>query len=238
MRRVTATTTTARDPAPAIGTLHEGALHADLKRRLALPGDAFEQPVDGYVVDLVRGDLLVEVQTGGFAPLKDKLHDLLSRHRVRVVAPVARTRTIVRVGEDGARSPRRRSPKRGRIEDVFERLVAIPDLVAHPRFELELVVTAETELRAQAPGRARHRKGWIIVGRALDDVLERRLVRSPGDLAALLPAGLDDAFTTADVARAASMPRALAQQMLYCLHRAGALARVGKVGNAHRYRRA
>jgi hypothetical protein len=29
-----------------------------------------EERVDGYVVDLVRDDLLVEIQTGGFAPLR------------------------------------------------------------------------------------------------------------------------------------------------------------------------
>lgn len=219
-----------------IGTLGEGSLHADLKRWLALPGDVFEQPVDGYVVDLVRGDLLVEVQTGGFSPLKEKLADLLQRHRVRLVVPVARTRFLVRTSEDGATLSKRRSPKQGRIEDVFERLVSFPHLVGHARFELELLVTAETEVRAYTAG-VRRRQGWALQSRALVDVLERRLVRSAADLAALLPAGLDDLFTTADVAVAAKLPRELAQQMLYCLHAAGALERAGKIGNAHRYRR-
>jgi len=54
----------------AIGTLNEGALHAQLKDWYRRRGDRVEQLVDGFVVDLVRGELLVEIQTGSFAPLR------------------------------------------------------------------------------------------------------------------------------------------------------------------------
>jgi hypothetical protein len=223
----------------AIGTLNEGALHAGLKRWLARPGDLFEQPVDGYVVDMVRGDLLIEIQTGGFAPLRRKIPDLLERHRVRLVVPIARMRTIQRVSSDGTALSRRRSPLVGRVEDIFERLVSIPSLIAHERFELELLEIAELELRAVRTTRRtrRWRKDYVVDGRELVDVLERNLIRDAVDLAALLPAALSETFTTVDVARLASLPRATAQQMVYCLHAAGALERVGKRSNAHVYRR-
>ena len=51
-----------------IGMLNEGALHAQLKEWYRRPGDLLEQTAASFVVDLVRGDLLVEIQTGGFAP--------------------------------------------------------------------------------------------------------------------------------------------------------------------------
>ncbi len=51
----------------AIGTLNEGALHAQLKDWYRRRGDRVEQLVDGFVIDLVRGELLVEIQTGSFA---------------------------------------------------------------------------------------------------------------------------------------------------------------------------
>lgn len=221
-----------------IGTLHEGALHAGLKRWLARPGDRFEAPVDGFVIDVVRGDLLIEIQTGGCAPLRPKLERLLQRHRVRLVLPVPRTRTIVRLDDDGATLSKRRSPKTGLLVDVFARLVSIPRLLAHPGLELELLETWETEQRVFRAGRARRRKGWVVVGRDLVDVVERNLVRGPDDLAALLPPLLPERFTTADVERAAAVPRATAQQMLYCLAVAGAIARVDKKGNAWVYARA
>ena len=66
-----------------IGTLNEGALHAQLKEWYRCPGDLLEQVAGGFVVDLVRGDLLVEIQTGGFAPLRRKL-ELITRTAARV----------------------------------------------------------------------------------------------------------------------------------------------------------
>ena len=47
------------------------------------PGDRTEQPVDGYVADLVRGDELIEIQTRNFGALKRKLSALLQNHAVR-----------------------------------------------------------------------------------------------------------------------------------------------------------
>ena len=65
-----------------IGVLREGPLHRELKALLAVPGDAFEVKVDGYVIDLVRASgELVEIQTGSFSPLRAKLDALLDRHR-------------------------------------------------------------------------------------------------------------------------------------------------------------
>ena len=60
-----------------IGTLQENSLHAALKTWYAQPGDQLECKVDGYVIDLVRGDLLVEVQTANFSAIKRKLLKLL-----------------------------------------------------------------------------------------------------------------------------------------------------------------
>jgi len=108
-----------------IGTLNEGSLHAQLKAWYAQPGDRPEQPVDGYVVDLVRDELLIEIQTGGFSPLKTKLGRLLVDHPVRLVAPIAGDRRIVKLTADGEVLSIRRSPRHGRVEDIFSRLVSL-----------------------------------------------------------------------------------------------------------------
>ncbi|MBA3736213.1 MAG: ABC transporter ATP-binding protein [Actinobacteria bacterium] len=82
----------------AIGTLNEGALHVQLKDWYRRRGDRVEELVDGFVVDLVRGNLLVEIQTGGFAPLRRKLELLTRQHRVRLVAPARALPTSVAPG--------------------------------------------------------------------------------------------------------------------------------------------
>jgi hypothetical protein len=218
-----------------IGTLNEGALHAQLKHWYAQPGDRTEQKVDGYVIDLVRGGLLVEIQTGGFAPLRRKLEVLLESHAVRVVAPIAVSRRIVRVSDDGEVLSSRRSPKHGRIEDVFERLVSIPALLAHDRFELDVVLTHEEEHRVFRAGRAWRRRGWTVAGRSLVAVERSLLLRSPADVRALLPAALPDWFDTAELAALAGVDRRLAQCMTYCLRRCGVLAVGEKRGRSTLY---
>ena len=219
-----------------IGTLNEGSLHAALKLWYADPGDLVEHPVYGYVIDLVRDDLLIEVQTGGFAPLRDKLHDLTERHPVRVVAPLALTRTIIRVSDDGERLSSRRSPKHGSFEDIFSRLVSFPKLIECQRFELDILLTVEEEVRVHRPGQAWRRNGWVVLGRTLVDVVESKRIRSSTDLAELLPAGLPAGFSTADLAEAAGISRRVAQQMMYCLRATGIVEIAGKEGNALIYR--
>ena len=219
-----------------IGTLNEGALHAQLKEWYRAPGDRLEQQVGGYVVDIVRGDLLVEIQTGGFAPLRAKLAALLDAHRVRLLAPVPLSRRIVRISDDGEVLSARRSPKHGRVEDVFERLVSIPSLLAHERFELEVVLTHEEEVRVFREGKAWRRRGWVVAGRSLVSVESSVRIDSPGDALALLPRGLPPRFDTAELAAAARCDRRLAQQMTYCLRHAGALASGEKRGRAALYR--
>jgi hypothetical protein len=222
---------------PAIGTLNEGALHAQLKDWYRRPGDRVEQVVDGFVVDLVRGDLLVEIQTGGFAPLRRKLELLTQLHRVRLVAPVPLVRTIIRLSDEGEPLSARRSPRRGRGEDIFSRLVSLPSLLRCPRFELELILTHQDELRVYRQGQAFRRHGWVVVGRRLVSVERCVRIACPGDAASLLPPGLPELFDTAELAEAAAIERRLAQQMAYCLRAIGVIETTGKRGNAIVHRR-
>ena len=218
--------------APTIGTLNEGALHAQLKAWYQRPGDRLEQVVGAHVVDLVRGETLVEFQTGGFSPLRRKLDLLSGPYRVRLVAPVPVSRQIVRLSDEGEVLSSRRSPRRGRLEDVFARLVSIPALLCRPEFELEVLLTHQEELRVHRPGRAFRRRGWIVTGRRLVSVESSHRLAGPADAARLLPAGLPERFDTAELAAASGIERRLAQQMTYCLRAMGVLEPAGKRGGA------
>lgn len=221
-------------PSP-IGTLNEKPLHAALKEWYAQPGDQFEVEVDGYLVDLVRDDLLVEIQTGGFSSIKQKLWTLTEAHRLRLVYPVAREKWIVKLSDDSRRLSRRKSPKRGQVEDVFGELVSFPRLITRPNFSIDVVLIQEEEARVHEPGRAWRRRGWVTHERRLLQVLSRHTFETGMDLAGLLPAAVRDEFTTADLAAALSRPRRLAQQMAYCLRKAGLIEAVGKSGRSILY---
>ena len=220
-----------------ISTLNEKALHAALKGGYARPGDRFEVEVDGYLVDIVRGDTLIEIQTANFTSMKRKLLRLVPRHRVHLVHPIPREKWIVRLAKDSdSVLGRRRSPKRGSVEMVFEELVGIPTLITGENFSLEVLFTQEEEVRRKnGVHRAWRRKGWVIEERRLLDVVERRVFQTPDDLAALVPQDIDNPFTTADLADALGIDRALAQRMAYCLREMGAIRAIGKCRNAILY---
>lgn len=225
------------DVSPRIGTLREKPLHASLKEWYALPGDRFECPVDGFVIDLVRGDLLIEIQTSGFSSMKQKVVSLLDAgHQVRIVHPIPVDRWIVKVDDDGTILSRRRSPRHGAPTDVFSELVSFPGSMAHPGLEVEVLMTVEEQYRSHTPDRAWRRKGWTVLERRLVEVVETFLLAGPDDLVGLLPSGLPDEFTTTDLAGLLGRPKRTGQQVAYCLRTLGAVTAVGKVGNSILYR--
>jgi len=73
------------EPISGIGTLNESSLHAQLKELLMADGDEFEVDLDGFVIDIRRTDLLIEIQTSGFGSMGRKLDRLLSDHRMLLV---------------------------------------------------------------------------------------------------------------------------------------------------------
>ena len=219
-----------------IGLLNEKALHASLKQWYARQGDRFEVPVGGFVIDIVRDDLLIEIQTGNFASIKSKLSRLVRSHQVRLVYPIVQEKWIVRSATgDPDRVIRRKSPKRGRLEDLFREMVSIPQLLSHRNFSLEVLMIQEEQARRYEGKRQWRRRGWAIEARRLLEVLDRRLFKESADWRGFLPEGLES-FTTGDLATAMDTSRDLAQKMAYCLREGRVIELIGKRGRANLYR--
>jgi hypothetical protein len=220
-----------------IGLLNEKPLHAALKAWYAGPRDRLEVTVDGFVVDIVQGDLLVEIQTGNFASIKPKLMALVSAYPVRLVYPIAQEKWILkRARGRSGEVTRRKSPKRGRVEDVFWEMVSFPRLLVRPNFSLEVLLTREEEVRRYEGERKWRSRGWVTEERRLLEVVGRRLFERAEDLGALLPEGLEGEFTTRELAEAMGRGRKLAQKMAYCLRQVRVIECVGKRGRANLYR--
>ncbi len=210
----------------------EQSLHRELKRWYAETGDRLEVEVQGYVIDLVRGPLLIEIQTRHFSAMRHKIKTLLKSHPVRVVYPVAAERTIVKLDDSGQVVLRRKSPKHGCVQHVFSELVYITELVVMPGFSLDVLLVRDEEVRQNDGRGSWRRKGWSIADRRLVEVLSQQAFATPDDYLSLLPDGLPQQFTTADLARSLKQPRRVAQQMAYSLRQMGLIEMVGKQGNA------
>lgn len=223
------------DSISRIGLLNEKPLHASLKQWYAQPGDRFEVPVDGFVIDIVRDNVLLEIQTRHFGAIKSKLATLVSSHQVRLIYPIAQEKWIVQSSATaGCFSTRRKSPKRGRVEDLFRELVAIPRLLSHQNFSLEVLMTREEERRRYDGRRRWRRRGWVTEERRLLEVVERRVFEAPANWLALLPERTEP-FTSRDLAEAIGVRVDLAQKMTYSLREAGFVQPVGKRGRATLY---
>jgi hypothetical protein len=201
---------------PHIGTLNEGSLHAALKADYALPGDEFEVPLDGFVIDIRRPDLLIEIQTGSFAAMGNKLDRLLGEHRMLLVYPIAVETYLEKPG-----AKPRKSPTRGSIYDLFEELVSIPTLLDHPNLSLEVALVSVSKVQVPDPSVRRGRGGFRTTDRVLREIIERRRFDQSVDLLELVPDDLPATFTTADLAGHAGVDRDVAQRMAYCLRPLG-----------------
>ncbi len=219
-----------------IGTLGEKGLHSGLKEWYAKRGDSLEKIVDGFHIDIVRGDLLIEIQTGNFSSIKYKLNTLTETHPVKLVFPISLERWIVRLNASGKKSlGRRKSPRKGSIYHLFDELVYIPELMRKRHFSLEVLLIQEEEVRRDDGRGSRWRRGWSIMDRRLLDVVAEYEFRNPHDFCRFIPESLHDPFSTHDLAGVTGQPLWLAQKMAYCLRRMGAVRSVGKNGNSILY---
>ncbi len=94
---------------------------------------------------------MLEIQTGSFASIKSKLAKLVRSHQIRLIYPIAQEKWIVRLAADERRAAtRRKSPKRGRVEELFWDLVSIPQLISSGNLSLEVLMIREEEARRYA----------------------------------------------------------------------------------------
>lgn len=221
-------------PAPHIGQLTERSLHAALKAYLAQPGDQFEVKLGRYVIDIVRGDLLIEIQTRHLYALRPKLLRLLDDgRRIHLVHPLPAERWIVREARDGG-ATRRKSPRHAAARDIFSELVRVPDLVIHPNLTLEVLLVQEEQVWRD-DGQGSWRRGRrSLIDRRLLGVLSAHVFEEPEDYLALLPT-LPQRFTNADLAAAKGWTATLAGKATYALRGMGMLELTGKAGRANIY---
>ncbi len=216
----------------------ESSLHRELKRHYSGDDGTVETRIGPYRIDVVTASELIEIQQAGLGAIRAKVRRLLEHHRVRVVRPLVHRKWIVKVDRQGrSASKRRLSPRRGQIVDLFEDWIHFTDVFPHPRLIVEVVLVDIEEWRKPARRRHWRRRDYEVTDRRLVARNDSFELRSPADLARLVPhrESLPSPFETLDVARTLDIDRWRAQQIAYCLRRCAAAEVVGKRGNALQY---
>ncbi|HVU13535.1 MAG TPA: hypothetical protein VHD90_19785 [Phototrophicaceae bacterium] len=218
-----------------IGTLAEKSLHAALKAHYSQEGDRLECALDSYVIDILRGNQCIEIQTRHLVAMRKKLTALLDRYPIHVIHPIAQERMIVRVDSDGAIVSRRKSPQRGTVYHLFPELVSLPKLIVHPNLTLEALLIREEQIWLDDGQGSWRRKHWSIADRRLLAIVRGQVFCGANDFAALIPADLPSEFDSGELAKAIHEQRHIAQKMAYCLREMGVLRISGKRGKALLY---
>jgi hypothetical protein len=211
-----------------IGIRNESNLHYELKKWYAQPGDRFEVKVGGNIIDMVRGNTLIEIQTKNFNAMKNKLHKLIDKYQVIVVHPVPIEKWILTTNKDGEVIRRRKSTKKGNITDVFNELVSIPDLINNDNFSLEIVFTHEEELRCDNGKGSWRRKGISIINRNLICVEGKKSFRTKHDFLEFIPNELNEEFTNKELAKALKITPGVSRKITYCLKKMELIKECGK----------
>jgi hypothetical protein len=210
----------------------ESSLHSAIKKWYRHEGDKLEAKVDGYVIDIKRGDLLIEIQTANFSAIKTKLQHLLKRHRVRLVYPIAKQKWIIHKSSSSEDTfGRRRSPKRGCLLDLFDELIRIPSLFHNDNLGIEVLMIEEEEIWRNDGKGSWRRKGASIEDKKLIGVFGKELFKHRTDFLNILPKDLPEPFSNRNLAQKLGIHINQSRRVTYSLKKIGVIAEVGKNGN-------
>jgi hypothetical protein len=221
-----------------IGTRKESSLHNALKFRYTGTGGETEKSMGDYVCDGVTEDgEIIEVQTGSFGPLKDKIRELAAFGPVRIIHPVIINKYIETLNMKGEVIRKRKSPRKGSEWDLFKNLLYAPELAAIPGLCIELALIDVLEQRKEDGKGSWRRKGASISGRELAGWHSSVSLNSKKDYYRFLPFTSKEEFTTRDLAAKARISINLAGKALYVLGKIGLVERIGKKGNSFVYKK-
>jgi hypothetical protein len=218
-----------------IGTLRESSLHEELKKWYREPGDQLEVSIDGYIIDIVRKDLLIEIQIQNFSALKKKLEKLTKDHKILLVYPVISDKWIIYEDNNHTKIRKRLSPKHCSYNNLFDEIVFIPEIIPNPNLSMEVIIIQIEEIHQKNGKGMWRRKGWRIKDKKLLKVIGWRTFHSPDDFLTQIPRDIEVPFTNYELAKKLKQTVSLTRKMTYSLRKMGVLRVVGKIGNSFLY---
>lgn len=221
-----------------IGTYNEKMLHRILKQYVSDDPSQQEVPCEGFIADVKTTDGIVEIQTSGFADMRDKLGAFLPLYPVTIVYPVAQRKWISWIDPaTGDILARNRSPKTGRPFDAVGEMIYILPYLLHPHLTVRVLLLEIEEYRLLDGKRSRTgKRGSHRYERIPVDLYGAYDFHTTADYTALLPPDIRQPFTAKELAAALRYRGRHFSRVLRVLEAAGAISRDGQRGRAYLYR--
>lgn len=240
-----------------IGTLGEKQMHAAIKRFICPDREKHEIKIDGsagcikkdggekkknrsFVADVLDGNVIYEIQTGGFSPLKAKIEWILENttYNIVVIHPIAESLWVSYIDSDkGTISPRRKSPRHGRLEDIASDLYFFRDFINDPRFSLVILMMEADQYRTREKSKSGRRVRSSKYEMIPSTLLRAHFFRDREDYGIFLPDSLPEKFTAKIYSEKAKIYGMDTYSMLKTLCHIGLIEECGNIGRAVAYRR-
>lgn len=223
-----------------IGTYNEKTTHRVLKSFFEPDVTFHEIPCGMYVADIKRGNRIIEIQTSGFAAIRDRLDFFLQSNEITLVYPIYKTKRIVWVDpENGVGDRSVLSPKRGNAVQLLPELGRIGDLFLSGGIEVKCMLLEGTEYRLRDGWGNDGKRGAHRIDRLPSGLVDIISVRTSDDLRALIPFESGDMFTSKEFAKACGFSgkswRDIGMSIKFLIQ-AGIVEHIGKDGRAFVYR--
>lgn len=219
-----------------IGTLSEKTLHAILKNFYEPDEDRHEIPIDRFVADIYTGEEIIEIQTGQFNRIREKLKCFLTEYPVTIVYPVAYQRWLHWIDEEtGEVSAGRKSPKKGSEYAAFVELYRIKMFLKDPNLKIKIIMLDMDEYKILNGWGKQKKNNASKYDRIPNRFVEEICIERKEDYLQFLPMSLPEQFTTKEFAKITKCGAQLAGVTLNLLNYLEVVKRVGKRSNAFLY---
>lgn len=248
------------DEYDGIGRLAEKQMHAAIKRFICPDESKHEVLIDGsagcrinndestdgkakrkrrFVADILNGNTIYEIQTGGFSPLRDKIQWILdnTRYNVLVIHPIAETKWVSLINsKSGSIENRKKSPQKGKVEDIASELYFFRDFLSSPRFSLVILMMEAEQYKKnmQTDGRKRPRyRKYELIPISL---LRAHIFKSIEDYKYFLPDDLPNPFCVKNYSEKTKIRGMDAYSIVKTLLHIGLIEEAGNLGRAAAYK--
>lgn len=219
-----------------IGTLSEKTLHAILKKYLCENEEYHEVKVGTYYADIFYDSKIIEIQTRGLNKLRPKLEYYLNDYDVTIVYPITHYKYLSWINQEtGEVTERRKSPKVGKISDVFFELYKIKMFINHPNLHFHILLIDCDELRNLDGWSKDKKKGSSRYERIPIKLVDEMIFKEKKDYLYFLD-NLPNEFTNDDLKKSLNINIKYATLATNIFSYMGLISVVGKKGKKNIYR--
>ncbi len=191
-----------------IGTLKEKRLHQILKKFIEDDESMHEIQIGPYVADILRENEIIEIQTGCFYPMKEKLKYYLEKtaFSVNIVRPLPYIKWCVWLDpESGEIRSRKKSNKKTLPKDIMRDWLFISDFLGNERLKITFLLLEEEEYRLLCGWSADKKRGSKRFQMMPIGLIEEKIYSKAEDYVEFLPKDLGETFTASEYMKAAGV---------------------------------